>query len=216
MSKKDQEELPPINFKGSKKGFNLNDSNRGYRTLTDSEENEFQRKTVNQQPAPQKRGSYQQLTEENNQELVDAMFGDSPEKVRKKSGKKQRRRRPRDDDDEPVVWEMVTWSCHQSFYGKGSRGRRGVLGVVKKGGGAGINVPPSCSPPPAPKPNDSLTFHIHTLFERQKYWACSRVIWPHNRMCACTSYLIRRCLHTYYCRNTTTATGLGCSKQDLP
>ena len=135
MSKKDQEELPPINFKGSKKGFNLNDSNRGYRTLTDDEENEFQRKTVNQQPAPQKRGSYQQLTEENNQELVDAMFGDSPEKVRKKSGKKQRRRRPRDDDDEPVVWEMVTWSCHQSFYGKGSRGRRGVLGVVKKGGG---------------------------------------------------------------------------------
>lgn len=149
MSKKYQEELPPINFKGSKKGFNLNDSNRGYRTLTDDEENEFQRKTVNQQPAPQKRGSYQQLTEENNQELVDAMFGDSPEKVRKKSGKKQRRRRPRDDDDEPVVWEMVTWSCHQSFYGKGSRGRRGVLGVVKKGGGgAGINVPPSCSSPP--------------------------------------------------------------------
>lgn len=103
MSKKYQEELPPINFKGSKKGFNLNDSNRGYHTLTDDEENEFQRKTVNQQPAPQKRGSYQQLTEENNQELVDAMFGDSPEKVRKKSGKKQRRRRPRDDDDEPVV-----------------------------------------------------------------------------------------------------------------
>lgn len=105
-SRKDQDELPPINFKGSKKGFNLNESIRGYRTLRDDEQNYSQRETDNQQHAPQKRGSYQQLTDENNQELVDEMFGDSPEKDRKKSGKKRRRRRPRDDDDdddEPVV-----------------------------------------------------------------------------------------------------------------
>ena len=105
-SRKDQDELPPINFKGSKKGFNLNESIRGYRTLRDDEQNDSQRETDNQQHAPQKRGSYQQLMDENNQELVDEMFGDSPEKDRKKSGKKRRRRRPRDDDDdddEPVV-----------------------------------------------------------------------------------------------------------------
>lgn len=82
---------------------------RGYRSLTDEEQN-------TSQPLPrvadderdlsnvtQKMGAYQPLTEEHNQELVDEMFGDSPEKSRKKSSKRQRRRRAREDDEEAVA-----------------------------------------------------------------------------------------------------------------
>lgn len=109
--KKEQEndDLPPINFKSSKKGFNLNESLRGYRSLTDEEQNTSQhllRVADNERDlssVTQKRGAYQPLAEEHNQELVDEMFGDSPEKSRKKSSKRQRRRRPREDDEEPVA-----------------------------------------------------------------------------------------------------------------
>lgn len=102
-------DLPPINFKGSKKGFQLNESLRGYRSLTDEEQNaarSLPRVADDQRDVPsvsQKRGSYQALAEENNEELLDEMFGDSPEKSRKRSGKKQRRRRQREEDDEPVA-----------------------------------------------------------------------------------------------------------------
>lgn len=81
---------------------------RGYRSLTDEEQNasrNLPRVTDDERDLPsvtQKRGAYQPLTEENNQELVDEMFGDS-EKSRKKSSKRQRRRRLREDDDEPVA-----------------------------------------------------------------------------------------------------------------
>lgn len=82
---------------------------RGYRSLTDEEQNaarSLPRVADDQRDVPsvsQKRGSYQALAEENNEELLDEMFGDSPEKSRKRSGKKQRRRRPREEDDEPVA-----------------------------------------------------------------------------------------------------------------
>ncbi|KAL9982886.1 hypothetical protein ACROYT_G004996 [Oculina patagonica] len=110
-AKKNEQEnndLPPINFKGSKKGFNLNESLRGYRSLTDEEQSSrsLPRVADDERDVPsvsQNGGSYQPLTEENSEELVDEMFGDSPEKTRKKSGKKKRRRRPREDDDEPVT-----------------------------------------------------------------------------------------------------------------
>ena len=109
--KKEQEndDLPPINFKSSKKGFNLNESLRGYRSLTDEEQNTSQhllRVADNERDlssVTQKRGAYQPLTEEQNQELVDEMFGDSPEKSRQKSSKRQRKRRPREDNKKLVA-----------------------------------------------------------------------------------------------------------------
>lgn len=96
-------ELPPVNFKGGKRGFSLNESLRGYRSLTDAE----QRSTRNEprdddeqraKPIISRKGSYQRLTEETNQEKVDGMFGDSSERSRKKSGKKHKRRSREDED----------------------------------------------------------------------------------------------------------------------
>ena len=107
-SKKSEEDetkdLPAINFKGSRKGFNLNQSLRSYRSLTDDEPNSARSEPRDgddqrREPSVRRKGSYQTLTEENSQELVDEMFGDSPEKSRKRSGKKQRRRRKRDDEE---------------------------------------------------------------------------------------------------------------------
>jgi len=94
------EELPPIAFKGSRKGFNLNESLRGYRSLTDEEQKLTRSEprgddSQRDEPRGSRKGSYKQL----NEELVDEVFGDSPEKRRKKSGKKHRRRRTRDEDD---------------------------------------------------------------------------------------------------------------------
>lgn len=82
---------------------------RGYRSLTDEEQSPARSLPSvadderNVSRVSLKRGSYQPLSEEGSQELVDEMFGDSPEKSRKKSGKKKRRRRPREDDDEAVA-----------------------------------------------------------------------------------------------------------------
>jgi len=109
--KKEQENnvLPPINFKGRKTGFNLNESLRGYHSLTDEEQNtsrHLPRVADDQrdlQSVTQKSGAYQPLAEEHHQELVDEMFGDSPEKSRKKSSKRQRRTRPREDDEKPMA-----------------------------------------------------------------------------------------------------------------
>ena len=68
--KKEQEndDLPPINFKSSKKGFNLNESLRGYRSLTDEEQNTSQHllRVADDErdlsSVSQKRGAYQPLT----------------------------------------------------------------------------------------------------------------------------------------------------------
>ena len=81
----------------------------GYRSLTDEEQNTSRQlprvadDDRDLQSVAQKRGAYQPLAEEHHQELVDEMFGDSPEKNQKKSSKRQRRRRPREDDEEPVA-----------------------------------------------------------------------------------------------------------------
>ncbi|CAH3188215.1 unnamed protein product, partial [Porites evermanni] len=115
-STKNEEEqandLPPITFKGGRKGFNLSESLRGrkgfnlseslrgYHSFTDEEESEQRRKN-DQRGLPNfnRKGSYQRLSGEKDVELVDGMFEDSPEKDRKKSGKKKRRRSKGNDDD---------------------------------------------------------------------------------------------------------------------
>jgi len=82
---------------------------RGYRSLTDEEQSTSRylpREADDERDlasVTQKTGAYQPLTEEHNQDLVDEMFGDSPEQSRKKSSKRQRRRRQREDDEEPVA-----------------------------------------------------------------------------------------------------------------
>ena len=103
-STKNEEEqandLPPITFKGGRKGFNLSESLRGYHSFTDEEESEQRRKN-DQRGLPNfnRKGSYQRLSGEKDVELVDGMLEDSPEKDRKKSGKKKRRRSKGNDDD---------------------------------------------------------------------------------------------------------------------
>lgn len=103
-STKNEEEqdndLPPITFKGGRKGFNLSESLRGYHSFTDEEESEQRRKN-DQRGLPNfnRKGSYQRLSGEKDVELEDGMLEDSPEKDRKKSGKKKRRRSKGNDDD---------------------------------------------------------------------------------------------------------------------
>lgn len=100
-STKNEEEqandLPPITFKGGRKGFNLSESLCGYHSLTDEEQSEQRRKN-DQRGLPNfnRKGSYQRLSGEKN---VDGMFEDSPEKDRKTSGKKKRRRSKGNDED---------------------------------------------------------------------------------------------------------------------
>ena len=103
-STKNEEEqandLPPITFKGGRKGFNLSESLRGYHSFTDEEESEQRRKN-DQRGLPNfnRKGSYQRLSGEKDVELEDGTLEDSPEKDRKKSGKKKRRRSKGNDDD---------------------------------------------------------------------------------------------------------------------
>lgn len=103
-STKNEEEqandLPPITFKGGRKGFNLSESLRGYHSFTDEEESEQRRKN-DQRGLPNfnRKVSYQRLSGEKDVELEDGMLEDSPEKDRKKSGKKKRRRSKGNDDD---------------------------------------------------------------------------------------------------------------------
>lgn len=86
--------LPPINFKGNKKEFNLNESLRGYRSLKDDS---ARRETRNgddgrAEPINNRKASYQRLTKEDDEEIMDDVFGNSLERNSKKSSKRRRRR----------------------------------------------------------------------------------------------------------------------------
>lgn len=86
--------LPPINFKGNKKEFNLNESLRGYRSLKDDSARLETRNGGDgrAEPINNRKASYQRLTKENDEEIVDDVFGDSLERNSKKSSKRRRRR----------------------------------------------------------------------------------------------------------------------------
>lgn len=94
-------ELPPITFKGNKRGLSLNESQRGYRSLTDDS---TRSETIDDddsraEPIVNRKGSYQKLREENNQELIEEVLGNSPERDRVKSSKKRLRRVSNDGND---------------------------------------------------------------------------------------------------------------------